>query len=349
VSSIVVVVVVVVVTTTYYVLPYCNDSLVSNRLSQLTDLFYIIPLCCVCILCKIKGCVESDREMIVASAIPAAQQQSAQRKSKKKTRSVPTYAGNQKEGCFKPTNSNSNNTGMTVKLASDICSWCGKTEENVKLLECSSCKNILYCSNRCYKAAYPEHKLVCDQMKKDRKLSKKQGQRTTTNNSSSGFGGSGGGGSRSLSEASGVGSFFINCEPIDNTTNTPGSGNGNLCMLTYNGELRGEEEPGQYFASDASRYTIQKLLGPLPFTMFHQSMQDACIADRGSFKRTEFYSNIDEIKPIDLFLLSCGPLNDIDRAKSTLSVVLDMISMSGFKPDGSVPNIGDIKVRGKIR
>ena len=84
---------------------------------------------------------------------------------------------------------------MTVKLASDICSWCGKTEENEKLLECSSCRNILYCSNRCYEAAYPEHKLVCGQMKKDRKLSKKQGQRTgTDNNSSSGFGGGSGGG-----------------------------------------------------------------------------------------------------------------------------------------------------------
>ena len=309
----------------------------------------------MCFCDEIKGCVESDREIIVVSAIPVAQQQSAllRKSNKKKTRNVPTYAGNQKEGRLKPTNSSSNNNNagsITAKLARDICSWCGKTEENDRLLECSSCRNILYCSNRCQRAAYPEHKLVCDQMKKDRKLSKKQGQHTgTNNNSSSGFGGGGGGGSTSLSEASGVGNFFINCEPINNTINTPGSGNGNLCYVRYNGEIRDHEQPGQYFASDASRDAIQKLLGPVPFSMFHQSMKDACIADRGTFKRAEFYSNVDEINPIDLFLLSCGPLNDIDRAKSHLSIVLNIICMIGLKPDGSVPNIGDIKVRGKIR
>jgi hypothetical protein len=305
---------------------------------------------------RCKCCVESDRE-IVASTIPTAQQQqSTLRKSnKKKTRkNVPTYAGDQKGGCFKPKSTTDtfmgvSGTGITAKLASNICAWCGKTEEKEKLLECSLCKNILYCSNRCYKAAYPEHKLVCDQMRKDRKLSKKQGQRTGTNNSSSGFSGGGGGGSFSLSEASGVGSFFINCEPINNTINSPGSGSGNLCLLVYNGELRGPEQPGQYFASDTSREKIKELLGPLPFTMFHQSMKDACITDRGTFKRTEIYSNVDELNPIDQFLLSCGPLNDIDRAKSTLSVVLDLISMSGLKPDGFPPNIGDIKVRGRIK
>jgi len=310
---------------------------------------------------RCKGCVESNGKITSVSKKPSyltmdeeeeqekqqeqqQQQQQQQRKSKKKTRKAPTYAGNQQERCYKP-NTNNNSFmgihGIQAKLAMDMCAWCGKTEEKEQLLECSACKNILYCNTKCYKLAYPEHKLVCEQMKKDRKQAKKEGQKILRKGEKKFTTGA-------LSEASGTGSFFINITPIHNTPSTPGSGSGDFCIVSYTGELRGNEQPGEYFASDTSRDAIRTLMGSQGFQMYYQHMQEVCIKERGTFHRSELYSNVDELNPIDQFLLSCGPFNDIDRAKLVLPYVLHMISVSvsGLKPDGSIPTIGDIKVRG---
>jgi hypothetical protein len=70
------------------------------------------------------------------------------------------------------------------------------------------------------------------------------------------------------------------------------------------------------------------------------------VEDQGTFKRTEIFTDVDELYPIDQFLLSCGSLEIIERAKTALPYALHQLSISGLKPDGSLPNIGDITVRG---
>jgi hypothetical protein len=41
------------------------------------------------------------------------------------------------------------------------CALCGKVEDRRKRYECSDCKLIPYCSRKCAKAHYPEHKNYC--------------------------------------------------------------------------------------------------------------------------------------------------------------------------------------------
>jgi hypothetical protein len=273
-------------------------------------------------------CIEANREinlMPKAASTKGGAQSSSSRTSntKQKKRSKkdkPVFAGNQ-EGRFKP------NTGTPdfpgAKMASDICAWCGKAEENGKFSYCPTCKNILFCSRKCQKAAYPEHELVCEQMKKDRKDSSKERKAHKK-------------GSLNSSEASGTGGFGLDYH----------SGAGGISILTYNGELRGNEQPGSHFATDASREAIRKMLGPQKFQLFCQHMKEKGVEDQGTLGRMEFFTDVDELNPIDQFLLSCGSLEDIERAKSALPYVLHQISISGLKPDGSLPNIGDITVRG---
>jgi len=47
--------------------------------------------------------------------------------------------------------------GEPVMFATDACAKCGK--RNVKLLRCSLCKNVLYCSTDCQKADWKVHKV----------------------------------------------------------------------------------------------------------------------------------------------------------------------------------------------
>jgi hypothetical protein len=75
-------------------------------------------------------------------------------------------------------------------------------------------------------------------------------------------------------------------------------------------------------------------------------MKETSVKEQGTFRRTEVFTDMDELYPIDQFLLSCGSLYDIERAKSALPYVLHQLSVSGLKPDGSLPNIGDITVKG---
>ena len=78
-------------------------------------------------------------------------------------------------------------------------------------------------------------------------------------------------------------------------------------------------------------------------------MVQATLSQRqdGKLSRTEYFSgNVAELKPQDQFLLSCGTLADIDHAKRVLPLVLHLISISGRKPDGTIPDITDITVRG---
>mmetsp|Transcript_7767 Transcript_7767/g.22764 ORF Transcript_7767/g.22764 Transcript_7767/m.22764 type:complete len:140 (-) Transcript_7767:810-1229(-) len=109
-------------------------------------------------------------------------------------------------------------------------------------------------------------------------------------------------GAFSLTEASGTGHFFYNCELI------PG---GKICMVSYNGELRGiqagvYEEPGHHFASDASRDSIRRLLGPQGFLGLCQQVAKSCDEQRDSLRRTEFFQDVKELDEVDQFLLSCG-------------------------------------------
>lgn len=217
-----------------------------------------------------------------------------------------------------------------------MCSWCGKKEESVKLMRCTLCKNILYCSRDCQKASWPERNLVCDKMKKERKDYKKDRKVGTNMNTDMKNQNQEG-----ISEASGIGSFSFH--------KTPFCKDGKLCTLMnvgYSGELRNDEEPGQFFATDESKNNIRNLLGREAFSKFCKKMAQETIRPRGSFKRSEFFTDIGELYPVDRFLLSCGPVPDLERVKSTLPHVLAQIGICGLMPDGSVPNIGDITVRG---
>lgn len=136
-----------------------------------------------------------------------------------------------------------------------------------------------------------------------------------------------------------MGSFGFNYQPTSKDA-------GGISILVYNGELRGSEEPGQHFATQAAREGMERLLGPQNFKICCQHMRKTSLKVRGTFKRQEIFTDINELYPIDQFLLSCGHLGDLDLAKSTLPHVLHQASISGLMPDGSIPNIGDIKVRG---
>jgi hypothetical protein len=289
-------------------------------------------------------CIEANREIDPVSkeasikggsqSLSSRTSNTKQKKGSKKDK--PVFAGNQ-EGRFKPT------TGppdlRLAEIASNFCAWCGKAEENEKLETCAACKNILFCSRKCQKAAHPEHKLVCDQMKNDRKDSKKE-QKAHKKGSLHKKG------SFSTSEASGTGIFSLQY-----SVSGVGVGVGGVSFLFYTGELRDNEQPGQFFATDASREAMRKMLGP-HFQLFCQHMKEKVV--EGTFKRTEIFTDVDELYPtdvdelypIDQFLLSCGSLDDIERAKTALPYVLHQLSISGLKPDGSLPNIGDITVRG---
>jgi hypothetical protein len=48
------------------------------------------------------------------------------------------------------------------KKSSKACGMCGVTkDDSVKLLMCSSCRGVLYCSRECQKAHWPTHKQTC--------------------------------------------------------------------------------------------------------------------------------------------------------------------------------------------
>uniref|UniRef100_A0A7S3QCQ4 MYND-type domain-containing protein n=1 Tax=Chaetoceros debilis TaxID=122233 RepID=A0A7S3QCQ4_9STRA len=270
---------------------------------------------------RCKSCVESKVDIDTAKANTgtsdasnATKMKSGKKKGKHK-KPKPVFAGNQ-EAMHKPTKGDFN-----CKLASDICGWCGKAEENEKLHSCSACKNILYCSRACQKADYPEHKLVCEQMKKDRKDSKKERKSVEKR------------GAFTMSEASGLGSFCLAKEA-------------DMTYATYVGELRGDEEPGNHFATDAARDGMKILLGPQNFKIFSRHMRDQTLKAQGTFRRIEFFTDVSELYPVDQFLLSCGPMPDLALAKSTLPMVLCQLRLEGLMPNGFVPDIGDIKVRG---
>ena len=286
---------------------------------------------------RCKSCVDTNQE--IDNSVAAAQSSHSstatatgsattakKKRSKNKDKPVPVFAGNQ-EARYKPTTAGSTRS----KLASEICAWCGKSEEeNGKLSSCSACKNVLYCSRACQKAAYPEHNPLCEQMKKDRKDVKKNTKKEREAQKKGAF---------SISEASGVGSFGLDYHPKI-------AGSSPVSTLMYTGELRGSEEPGPYFATDKSKEGMQRVLGDKNFKKFCEHMKQQRLEQRGTFRRQEIFTEVDELYPIDQFLLSCGPLKNLERAKATLPHVLHQISISPLMPDGSIPNIGDITVRG---
>jgi len=271
---------------------------------------------------RCKGCTDSGKDVDVAKLnaiinkggeqVPSNASSSTKKKKGKKNKQ-PIFAGNT-DGRYQK------NDGP--KLAYNICAWCGKTEEQVKLMTCSGCENIYYCSRVCQKAAHPEHKLVCGKLKEDRKNTKKERKVSKKGNFS-------------ISEASGTGSFFLEYHP----------GPGGFSFLSYTGELRRGEEPGQFFATDAAEEGAKRLLGQ-KFPLFCSTLREESLKLAGTLKRVEMFTNVDELHAIDQFLLACGPLNDIQRAKEALPYVLHQINISGLKPDGSIADIGDITVRG---
>ena len=279
---------------------------------------------------RCKTCVEENVEISIQKVTQdISETKISTSTKKKKSKNKPVYAGTQ-EGMCKP----SSGQDFVAQLAHDLCAWCGKVEEESgeKLLRCEGCKNVLYCSRTCQKSAYPEHKLVCEKFKADYKASKKERKAakarmgdTKIKNFSS-------------SEASGYGSIGIHCNALNNGKA--------LYLATYNGELRGNEQPGHYVATPQAEEGLKNALGIAGFNKIAQGMRMQTMQAIGSFSRSEYFSDVSELNPIDQFLLSCGVLSDIDRAKDMLPYVLHQISISGRKPDGSVPDIGDITVRG---
>lgn len=211
--------------------------------------------------------------------------------------------------------------GCQISSASDTCGWCGKAEEGEKLQLCTGCKNVFYCSRACQKLAWPDHKPVCGEWKKMRKEVKKENKGTV--------------GINLLGEESGLGIFAITYDP-----------NRLVSIIFTEGELRGDEEPGHHFASDKSKTRIMRALGPQGFMKLNLGMAKMTDQSLGTTKRTDYFSKLDELNPKEQFLMSCGALNDLQHAKSMLPVVLGQIRKAERKHDGSVPDIGDVTVRG---
>jgi len=273
---------------------------------------------------RCKQCAGSGKEIDVAKLVKALclsepssnasnNGNSTTKKKKGRKKDKPVFAGDA-EGRYQ--------TNSMATLAYDICAWCGKTEENESLLRCPDCKNIFYCSKVCQKAAWPEHKLTCEALKQEYKETKNRRKAQKKS------------GDYSISEASGTGSFFLDYLPDI------------FSSLIYRGELRNNEQPGQFFATDAAEEGVKRKLGPEKFLFFSQKMREESLKSTGELQRIEFFTDVNELNAFDQFLLSCGPFDDIQRAKDALPYVLHGIHTSGLKPDGSIPNIGDITVRG---
>jgi hypothetical protein len=274
---------------------------------------------------RCKECTEANREIVVrAEATPAAANNTSGGNKKKKNTPVKAASQHQIHGKDEDDNGIFGIPGM--RFADDqMCGWCGKSEG--ELLKCGSCKNTKFCSMKCQKTAWPEHKLICDQLKQERKGAKRTRRAARK---------AGKQGASFRTEASGTGHFCMNSDPDA------------VSMCIYKGELRGDEQPGNHFASDQARESIRSLLGEQTFAAFWQHIQQGPKGDiqEESFSRTEFFQSVNDLTEIDQFLLSCGPLDDIDRAKFALPYLLRRLSISGRTPDGRIPDVGDITVRG---
>ena len=110
--------------------------------------------------------------------------------------------------------------------------------------------------------------------------------------------------------------------------------------------LEPSKSVSQQISTDGAKEGMQRLLGEKNFKIFCKQMKDQCFQAQGTFSRNEIFTEVEELYPFDQFLLSCGPLENLERAKAALPHVLNQISISGLKPDGSIPDVGDIKVRG---
>ncbi|EJK55123.1 hypothetical protein THAOC_25176 [Thalassiosira oceanica] len=253
------------------------------------------------------GCADAGKEIDVArlqnsnkTAVASAPPKCT--KKKKGRNKAPTYAGN-KDAIFKPGQSgDSDAIGVGVKLAYDICSWCGKVEEGKELQTCGNCKN----------GRTPV---------RSERLNAEQKQT----------------GAFTLTEASGLGSVCIDYSP----------GARGMSQIIFNGELRNGEKPGQYFASPQAEESIKRFLD-LKYVDFALEMarkSEESIRN-GELLRVELFRSLDELSAPYQFLLSCGPIPDITRAKRVLPFVLHEINKVGLMPDGAIPNIADCTVRG---
>lgn len=120
-----------------------------------------------------------------------------------------------------------------------------------------------------------------------------------------------------------------------------------MSQIIFNGELRNGEKPGQYFASPQAEESIKRFLD-LKYVDFALEMarkSEESIRN-GELLRVELFRNLDELSAPYQFLLSCGPIPDITRAKRVLPFVLHEINKVGLMPDGAIPNIADCTVRG---
>jgi hypothetical protein len=271
---------------------------------------------------RCNGCVEAGNEIVGARPAAAAHAPTnTGNRKKNRNKPKPVRAGRH-EALHKPSDPEAE---FTAAIAGAFCSWCGKAEETEPLMLCENCQNIQYCSRACQKAAWPEHQHDCEKLRQDRKSTKKERKERRRREKE---------GALSISEASGVGSFGYNSFP-----------EANLILISTRGELRGDEQPGTFYASPAAEQNLKRIFGN-KIAVLEQKMAEDSISKRGTFERTEYLSDITELHPRDQFLLACGTLNDIDAAKKILPLVLHLISISGRKPDGSVPDITDITVRG---
>jgi len=272
---------------------------------------------------RCKDCVAAGREIDRSNIAPAAATNASNGKNKGKTnKPKPVRAGRNDQGLHRPVDPEAE---YTAAVAGAFCSWCGKAEESEPLMQCPTCRNIEYCSRACQTAAWPEHRQDCERLKQDRKSTKKERKQRKRREQQ---------GAYTISEASGAGSFGYNCFP-----------EANLIFISTRGELRDGEQPGTFFASPAAEQNLKRKFGN-GIAMLQQRMAEECVSKRGTLERTEYFSDVKELRPTDQFLLACGTLNDIAFAKSILPTVLHLISISGRKPDGSLPDITDITVRG---
>lgn len=209
----------------------------------------------------------------------------------------------------------------------NICGWCGKAEG--ELMRCSKCRNTKFCSAECQKAAWPEHKEICSQLRLDRKEAHKLSKKGGANKKPSE------GGPGTWTEASGTGSVAVHSNP------------GTMSLISYTGELCGPEQPGHYFATERAEASLCNFFGLQKLSRLKEQMASQTYAERNKqFTRVEYYHKIDDLTELDQFLLSCGTFNDLGRAKAALPYVLARLTMSGRTPDGRIPDLGDITVRG---